>query len=200
MSSKWKHSKKIQYISPLSSFAWERNFSVVNSGFFSSNIRFQKLENFDSVETQSKTLHIHCVLQCIGKGNKVSLEGTASPVWVSNIASRLRRTEAATPSASKACWEFCATAFSRVWRSKDVKSEAWASVSPNTSTYQVNRIYLIAYPTTYVVGKTITFYFEEKRKDNIEHSTNTLLKYYSCRQNAVDCKFKAVTNVNTWVK
>lgn len=157
MSSKWKHLQKMQYISPLSSFAWERNFSVVNRGFFSSNIRFQKLENFDSVEAQRKTLHIHCILQRIGRGNKMTLETTASPVCVSNIASRLRRTEAATPSASKACWEFCATAFSRVWRSKDVKSEAWASVSPKTSIYQVNRIYLIAYTTTYVIRKTITF-------------------------------------------
>lgn len=174
MSSKWRHLKKIQYISSLSSFAWERNFSVVNSGFFSSNIRFQKLENFDSVETQSKILHIHCVLQRIGRGNKVTLESTASPVCVSNIASRLKRTEAATPSASKACWEFCATAFSRVWRSKDVKSEAWANVSPKTSTYQVNGIYLIAYTTTYVIRKTITFYFEEKRRKIILNIPQTL--------------------------
>lgn len=43
-----------------------------------------------------------------------------------------------------------------------MKSEAWASVSPKTSTYQVNRIYLIAYPTIYVIGKTNTFYFEKK--------------------------------------
>lgn len=43
-----------------------------------------------------------------------------------------------------------------------MKSEAWANVSPKTSTYQVNGIYLIAYTTTYVIRKTITFYFEKK--------------------------------------
>jgi len=35
----------------LSSLAWERNFSVVKSGFFSSKIRLQKFENLASAET-----------------------------------------------------------------------------------------------------------------------------------------------------
>lgn len=57
--------------------------------------------------------------------------GTAdAPVCVSSRASRLRRTEAATPSASRACWEFWAAAFSTVWRSRGMKSEAWLKVSP----------------------------------------------------------------------
>ncbi len=55
---------------------------------------------------------------------------SASPVCVSKRARRHKRTEAATPSASRACWEVCATAFSTVWRSRGVRSEAWARVSP----------------------------------------------------------------------
>lgn len=38
----------------LSSLAWERNFSVVNSGFFSSKITFQKVVNLASVRTKRK--------------------------------------------------------------------------------------------------------------------------------------------------
>ena len=55
---------------------------------------------------------------------------SALPGCASSNVSRLKRTEAATPSASRACWEFCATAFSTVWMSKGTRSEAWARVSP----------------------------------------------------------------------
>lgn len=41
----------------LSSLAWDRNFSVVNSGFFSSRIRFQKLENLASADRKEKNPH-----------------------------------------------------------------------------------------------------------------------------------------------
>lgn len=52
----------------LSSLAWERNFSVVNSGFFSSNTMFQKLENFDSAVIKiffNFLYHTACVLRVL---------------------------------------------------------------------------------------------------------------------------------------
>lgn len=40
----------------LSSLHWERNFSVVNNGFFSSKIRFQKLVNLVSAGTKTASV------------------------------------------------------------------------------------------------------------------------------------------------
>lgn len=120
----------------LSSLHWERNFSVVNNGFFSSKIRFQKLVNLVSAGTKTASVTSYSLRGSISD-KKPQLEQKASPVCVSSRANRLKRTDAATPSASRACWEFCAAAFSIVWSSNGMRSEAWARVSPGQQTNKV---------------------------------------------------------------
>lgn len=128
----------IEYAALLSSLAWERNFSVVKSGFLSSKIRFQKLENFASVKKTKAVLTVF--KNSLYKSDKA--EVPASPVSVSSSASRLKKTEAVMPTASKACWEFCTTALSSVCRSKGMKSEAWPRVSPESSKCHVNELHI----------------------------------------------------------
>lgn len=53
----WKCITQHIKMSLLSSLLWERNFSVVNNGFFSSKTRFQKLVNLVSAGTETPSHH-----------------------------------------------------------------------------------------------------------------------------------------------